>query len=248
MADAVRPFLTGMVSLRHLRHPTSESSPMPIPHCMIATERLVLRPTRPADAARAVAIRSDWEVARTLSQASFPPDPCETERWFADHRREWEAGEAYRFVVERDSAMIGVADIDGIVRGEAHLGYWFDRAAWGLGYGSEAAAALVRFAFATAGMTVLRAGHAIDNPASGRVLTKLGFIPYGAGSILSRPRGETIAQCRYVLRRGLVDGDAHRIDWASASQVPSFGQMLMSAPRKAMDLPARDGELREIAF
>lgn len=213
---------------------------------VIATERLTLRPTQPTDAARAVAIRSDWEAARMLSRASYPPEPRQTERWFADHWREWETGEAYRFAVEHDGVMIGMVDIDDIVQGEAHLGYWFDRAAWGRGYASEAAAALVRFAFAVVGVTVLRAGHAIDNPSSGRVLTKLGFVPCGAGSILSRPRGETIAQCRYVLRHAPADGKAHTIE--RPPQSSSFGLLLMSAPIETTDLPARAGGIREVEF
>ncbi|TGD96321.1 GNAT family N-acetyltransferase [Methylobacterium nonmethylotrophicum] len=221
---------------------------MPIRPRTITTERLALRPTQPADAARAIAIRTDWDVARMLSRASFPPDPRETERWFADHQREWQAGEAYRFAVEHDGTMIGVVDLDGIVRGEAHLGYWFDRAVWGRGYATEAGAALVRFAFGRTGVTVLRAGHARDNPASGRVLMKLGFVLCGSAPVFSRPRGETITQCGYLLRHGSADVTAPDTDRHSSVQVPSFGRLLLSAPLEAADLPQRDGGLRDVEF
>lgn len=171
----------------------------PLPRRRIATDRLVLRPTSVEDADRAFEIRSDWDVARMLRRASFPPDRHETERWFADHRREWLAGEAYRFAAEFGGKMIGVADIDGIAGCEGDLGYWFERAAWGRGYASEAARAVARFAFEEVGLSRLKAGHAADNPASGRVLAKLGFDPLDTVQLFSRSRGEAIAQRRYLL-------------------------------------------------
>jgi [ribosomal protein S5]-alanine N-acetyltransferase len=162
------------------------------------TDRLLLRPTRVADADRAFEIQTDWEVTRMLSLASFPPDRQEIERWFADHPREWEADHAYRFAVVLEEKMIGVVDIDGIGEREGTLGYWFDRAVWGRGYAFEAAHAVTRFAVGNACLLKLKAGHARDNPASGRILTKLGFSRLDIVQLFSRPRNEYISQCRYV--------------------------------------------------
>ena len=134
-----------------------------------------------------------------LSLASFPPDRNEIGQWFADHPREWLAGEACRFAVERDSRMIGLVDIDSVAHGQGSLGYWLERAAWGFGYAFEAARAVTRFAHDELGLSKITAGHAHDNPASGRVLTRLGFVPQDVVQLFSRPRGETIAQHRYVL-------------------------------------------------
>ena len=111
----------------------------PIPPRSMTTGRLVLRPTRGSDADRAFEIQTDWEVTRMLRMASFPPDRQEIRRWFADHQREWLAGEAYRFAVELAGRMVGVVDVDGIAEREGSLGYWLDRAAWGRGYAFEAA-------------------------------------------------------------------------------------------------------------
>ncbi len=134
-----------------------------------------------------------------LRMASFPPDRRNLGRWFADHPREWKAGEAYRFAVELDGRMIGVADIDEISEREGSVGYWFDRSAWGRGYAYEAARAIVSFGREGVGLLRLTAGHAHDNLASGRVLSKLGFRPFDIVPRLSRPRGETIMQHRYAL-------------------------------------------------
>lgn len=163
------------------------------------TDRLVLRPTRGSDADRAFEIQTDWEVTRMLRMASSPPDRQEVGRWFADHRREWLAGEAYRFAVELEGRMVGVVDLDEIADREASLGYWLDRVAWGRGYAFEAAHAVMRFACEDVGLAKLETGHAHDNPASARVIAKLGFSPLDTVPCFSRSRGENIMQHRYVL-------------------------------------------------
>jgi RimJ/RimL family protein N-acetyltransferase len=163
------------------------------------TERLVLRPTRNSDAGRAFDIQSDWEVTRMLRTTSFPPSRQQMSRWFADHLRHWRTGEAYRFAVELEGRMIGMAYLDAIAEREANLGYWLDRAHWRQGYAFEAARALIHFAFNDAHLLRLRAGHAYDNPASGRVLAKLGFEPHDIVQRDSQSRCETIMQHRYVL-------------------------------------------------
>lgn len=172
---------------------------MPLPRTTIRTERLTLRPSSLADADRAFEIQSDWEVTRMLRMASFPPDREATRAWFTDHEREWLAGEAYRFGVDIGGRMAGLVDIDEIANGKGDLGYWFEQAAWGQGYAFEAAQAVVRFAFADAGLSMLKSGHASDNPASGRVLTRLGFVPADIVERFSRPRGENIEQRHYTL-------------------------------------------------
>jgi len=165
------------------------------------TPHLILRPSSAGDAERAFEIRSEWEVSRMLSMASYPPDLQVLRGWFADHPRQWAAGEAYRFAVEERGRFVGLVDIDGISEGQGKLGYWLDRSVWGRGFASEAAAAVVRFAFAEAGLRQLRAGHAGDNAASAKVLRKLGFEPVDTVEMISHSRGELIQQRRYVLNR-----------------------------------------------
>jgi RimJ/RimL family protein N-acetyltransferase len=61
---------------------------------------------------------------------------------------------------------------------KVELGYWIGRPYWGQGYATEAARALLSLA-KVLGHRRLVAGHFVDNPASGRVLRKLGFCPTG---------------------------------------------------------------------
>ncbi len=167
----------------------------------IETARLRLRPTSAADAKRAFEIQSDWTVTRMLSNATYPPHQEDVENWFSSHRREWAEGSAYRFAIEQAERMIGVVDVDGIVGSTGSLGYWLERQAWGKGYAFEAAQALIGFVFHEVGLSRLESGHTSDNPASGRVLTKLSFRQVGSRELFSRARSETIVQCCYVLER-----------------------------------------------
>jgi RimJ/RimL family protein N-acetyltransferase len=58
------------------------------------------------------------------------------------------------------------------------MGYWIARPFWGRGFATEACAALIEIA-RTLGLPSLEGSHFIDNPASARVLEKLGFEPLG---------------------------------------------------------------------
>ena len=171
------------------------------PRTVLRTPRLTLRPFELADAARVVAIQSNWNVTRMLRMAPWPPTLELTGDWLATHIDEWRAGTAHRFAIVHQGALVGCVDVDEIEAGEGSLGYWLGEAAWGRGLASEAARAVIDFAFGPLGLLRLTSGHAADNPASGRVLEKLGFRPAGETEVWSRPRQTLIRQVRYALGR-----------------------------------------------
>lgn len=158
----------------------------------LRTDRLVLRPTERGDAQRLTAIQSNWNVTRMLRLAPWPPSEPVMTVWLGEHAQEWMAGTAYRFAVTEGGQVIGVVDLDGLADGTGDLGYWYDEPWWGGGYATEAAQAVVAFAFGELGLAALTAGHALDNPASGRVLEKLGFRAIRDDVRFSGPRGEEI--------------------------------------------------------
>ena len=159
----------------------------------------MLRPARESDAGRFAEILSNWNVIRMVRLAPFPYSEELARSWIATHGLEREAGTAHRFVVELCSRVIGACDVDEIVQGCGDLGYWFDEEVWGQGIASEAASEVVQFAIERVGLRRLTSGRASDNPASGRVLEKLGFREVGRGRVFSRPRGRDIDQIRYEL-------------------------------------------------
>ena len=81
-------------------------------------------------------------------------------------------------IEELDGWDMGCIGIDATDTGETELGYWIGRRHWGQGYATEAGRAVIDIA-RMLGHERLVASHFVDNPASGRVLRKLGFAPTG---------------------------------------------------------------------
>ncbi|HET9948093.1 MAG TPA: GNAT family N-acetyltransferase, partial [Longimicrobiales bacterium] len=112
------------------------------------------------------------------------PHPYEegmAEAWIATHEPEWLAhGHMTLAVTTPDVGLVGAIGMRVSAkhrRGE--LGYWIGVPYWGRGYATEAAAALVRFGFDALGLNRIQARHMTRNPASGRVLEKIGMRPEG---------------------------------------------------------------------
>lgn len=163
----------------------------------LRTPRLTLRPFSAADTERVWQIENNWNVARMLRMAVYPPDRDVIAAWLSTHEAERREGTAYRFALVSDGRVIGCTDVDQIKAGDGSLGYWLDEACWGRGLATEAAQAVVAFAVSQLKLQRLVSGHASDNPASGRVLEKLGFRRTGEGEVLSKARKATIRQLWY---------------------------------------------------
>jgi len=167
----------------------------------IRSERLFLRPGWPEDWSDIMAQVADEAVVRNLEAVPWP--------YTTDHAREFAAREqdarCPHFLVTLPGAD-GAAVIGciGLKPGEgaAELGYWFGRAHWGRGYATEAARAVLTMA-RTLGHRAIRASHFVDNPASGRVLAKLGFVPTGTMRRTFSPcRGEFVPAAEMVADLG----------------------------------------------
>jgi RimJ/RimL family protein N-acetyltransferase len=112
-----------------------------------------------------------------------------------------------------EAVLGGIAD-EGVVRnlarapwpygpgehdGEPEIGYWIARPYWGQGYATEAAGGVLEVA-RLLGHGRVSAGHFVDNPASGRVLRKLGFVPTGVTRPrMSCARGQEVMAHEYAL-------------------------------------------------
>ncbi len=161
--------------------------------------RLTLRRLVLTDAAAIQDIWSDWRIARMLRRATYPPRLNETIAWLSCQEEDWSAGRAYRFGLTLEERLIGCADIADIDQRTGVLGYWLANAQWGLGLASEAAGLVCGFAKEPLGLRRLRAGHAIENEAAGRILLRLGFKPVGDTLLSYHARREMVPYRRYVL-------------------------------------------------
>ncbi|MGE5184185.1 MAG: GNAT family N-acetyltransferase [Acidobacteriota bacterium] len=148
----------------------------------ITTPRLVLRELR-LDDARAVAERAgDRRVARFLIAVPSPYPPSLAARWIASRLAWWPARGVTLAIARRGApdALLGTASLRRFVRDRrAELGYWLGADAWGKGYATEAAGALVDFGFRELGLERIYAQVLEGNAASCRVLEKLGMTDEG---------------------------------------------------------------------
>lgn len=144
----------------------------------LTTPRLVLRPFTAADAPAAHASVADREVASTTAAIPHPYPEGAAEAWIAGHAQRHAAGEAVILAATlRDTGeLVGSIEIRLVpAHRRAELGYWIGRPHWGRGYATEAADALLRWAFDALDLHRVHAGHLARNPASGAVLRKVGM-------------------------------------------------------------------------
>lgn len=149
---------------------------------LLQTERLVLRTLRVSDAQRYSEFASDWDIAKMTGSLPYPIPLISAEikiEMLLSRRRR---GYAFPYAItENGEDMIGVMDVfkrDN--QDDFELGYWVARDYWGKGYAPEAAKAIMTEAQRSFGVTRFVAGVFADNPASMRVLEKIGFKSTGS--------------------------------------------------------------------
>lgn len=159
------------------------------------SQRLFLRPAFPEDSGAILAGIAEEAIVRNLARAPWPYG-IEEARAFAAMPQDMRL--PHFLVTLPGVGVIGSAGM-GTHEGEAEIGYWIARDHWGRGYATEAAAAVLRIA-RTLGHRRVLAGHFADNPASGKVLRKLGFAPTGRpGQRFSAARGHAVDSVEYAL-------------------------------------------------
>ena len=169
------------------------------------TARLLLRPGFAEDAPALACAIDDSAIVRNLATAPWPYGLAEAEALLAATP---DPVLPRMLIVERTGGAPRLVEACGLSRrpsGAVELGYWIARADWNRGFATEAGRALVEIAGALK-LAQLEAAHFVDNPASGRVLEKLGFSATG----ISAPRhncarGEDVTSKLYRLM--LADND-----------------------------------------
>ena len=166
---------------------------------MLETGRLVLRAPRPDDAKRVAALVNDHRIAENTARIPHPYALADAESWIDATNRT--AGEA-TFVIETGGEVIGACGFD-LRQGGEEIGYWLGVPFWGNGYASEAAQAVIDYAFGEHRFEALLAGARITNPASRRVLEKCGFQWTGVTLCRIRALGTSVPLDRFRLDRAV---------------------------------------------
>ncbi|MEP6729530.1 MAG: GNAT family N-acetyltransferase [bacterium] len=142
------------------------------------TSRLTLRPFQLVDAQRVQQLAGAREVADTTLNVPHPYPDGAAEKWIASHQPAWEAGTGVTYAItdRQSGALYGAV---GLVIAREHeraeLGYWIAVPFWNMGYCTEASREIIALAFGPLHVHRLQAQHLQRNPASGRVMQKLGM-------------------------------------------------------------------------
>ena len=163
---------------------------------IIQTERLTLRPI----------VDKDWEglstrcgvpeVAGTLLSIDLPWDEDRVKNWIQKTR--WRGTATYRLAICLEGELIGAVGFAGTV-GKFGFGYFLAPDYWGKGYGTEAARAFLRDAFARFDIPQMKSAALNRNVASHRILTKLGFEKTSEGMSPKTATLEPEPETRYRL-------------------------------------------------
>jgi [ribosomal protein S5]-alanine N-acetyltransferase len=134
---------------------------------VLRTARLTLRPPALADAPAVQTLAGAWEVAVNTLLIPHPYPDGAAEEWIAHTG-------PHTFVID-DGELVGCMGLRVKDHGIAEIGYWVGMPFWGRGYATEAGRAVLRYGFQECGLQRIFAGHFARNPASGRVLQKIGM-------------------------------------------------------------------------
>jgi RimJ/RimL family protein N-acetyltransferase len=146
---------------------------------VIETRRLVLRAPAPQDVTRIASMANDREIARMTCRMPHPFGTGDAEDFVIAVAGQ-DPARANTFLIEHeDLGPVGVIGMfeDGDVAPET--GYWIGRDFWGRGFATEALEGAMVWASRKWKRRALVAGHFADNPSSGRVLEKAGFLYTG---------------------------------------------------------------------
>jgi [ribosomal protein S5]-alanine N-acetyltransferase len=142
------------------------------------TARLLLRPFVKADAADVQRLAGDRSVADTTLRIPHPYPDGAAEQWIATHAPGFEAAALANFAITLRSCGELVGAIGLVIErsaDRAELGYWIGAGSRNRGYCTEAGRAVIDYGFESLALNRIFASHFKRNPASGRVLQKLGM-------------------------------------------------------------------------
>lgn len=165
------------------------------------TARLVLRELSEADVPALARELGNFKISRHTCSIPYPYNYSDAVEFVA--RQKAKPTASVKKVIAHKSTpdeLIGSVRLHvNMAENTCELGYWLAESQWGHGYGTEAAAAIVEHAFSQLKYAFILASYDDDNPASGRVLAKLGFSEIGKCKEFSLAQGKFVPGTRVML-------------------------------------------------
>jgi len=164
----------------------------------LTTERLILRPFVADDAFDVERLAGLREIADTTLNIPHPYPHGGAAEWIRLHGPAWtdRTSATFAIVGQKTAALVGAVGL--VINREhrrAELGYWIALDCWNRGYATEASRRMIDFAFEDLALHRVEARHLLRNPASGRVMQKLGMQQEGVQRdwVLKWDRFESLA-------------------------------------------------------
>lgn len=161
--------------------------------------RVDLRPFAPADAGFIDACAADLRVARMTSWP-FPSRAGAGAKFVAGVNTALNKDQTWAIDGSRllNRPVIGCVNL----RADGELGFWLGPDHWGNGFATESAQAVLDHGFAS-GLPLIWGQCMVDNPASARIMEKLGMTRAGsAPPVFSPARAEDVDQLRFERHNG----------------------------------------------
>ncbi|WP_054955564.1 GNAT family N-acetyltransferase [Paenibacillus dakarensis] len=144
----------------------------------ITTDRLAIRLFHSSDAPEVARLCNNYNIYKNTLYLPYPYAVQDALSWISSHLTNFQKNKSYEFAITDKATgqlygAIGLSNNQSFRHGE--IAYWIGEAFWGKGYATEAAQAMLDYAFKEKKYHKVFARHFGSNPASGRVLQKIGM-------------------------------------------------------------------------
>ncbi len=170
---------------------------------IIETSRLILRPLQLTDCDALVREFANYNIVRNTARIPFPYQLSDAEEYvqFATTLNARSKSAAITLKSDKKLLIGAISYLYSAEKDDAELGYWLSENYWGNGIMSETVYAMIEHAFTAAHITKMVACYHNDNPASGRILSKFGFVETARCSNYSKAQGKEVPVTNMALNK-----------------------------------------------
>ncbi|MBK3497097.1 GNAT family N-acetyltransferase [Viridibacillus sp. YIM B01967] len=144
----------------------------------ITTKRLELRLFQKSDAVAVTKLCNNYNLYKNTLYLPYPYSLEDALSWIEHHLDNFNANKSYEFAItdKENGELYGAIALSNNQKfNNGEIAYWIGEEFWGNGYATEAAQAILQFAFDEKQYHKIFARYFNSNPASGRVIQKLGM-------------------------------------------------------------------------
>ena len=142
---------------------------------VIKGKRVTLRRPQMKDADVITEYCQDKALHKYTIRIPWPYKRKDAVWWVKDAAERWKTKTGYCYVIMRQGVVVGVIDLRPEKGDKASFGYWIGQPYWGQGFATEATKLLIKEGFKTLKLNKIFATHNPKNPASGKVMEKVGM-------------------------------------------------------------------------